>query len=298
MGYSVDSQEVSHAHAIPFRTERHLVQPLLLLGTGKQRGFLLFALKLFKAEHGMPVQMQQKSESMASIDSDQVIRQHMGIVYQAVDRLGGSMAKATGAYDDLVSAGMIGLLSAIEAYDSTRGAAFTTYAYPRVRGAVLDELRRLDFVPRSVRRKKRAVSRARIAVQARDGRASDESVATELGVDLPTFWRWSLDAESASPEAMDASEMRDLMATQAAEAWVAGGIAPDAAIEQAEEVERVRDAIAKLPEQERLVLILCFYEDLKLRQVGELVGVSESRVSQIRSRAIARLRESLTESAA
>jgi RNA polymerase sigma factor for flagellar operon FliA len=212
----------------------------------------------------------------------------------------GSTARATGTFDDLVSAGMVGLLNAYDAFDATRGAAFTTYAHPRVRGAVLDELRRQDFVPRSVRRKRRVVADARSAVKARaNGQSTEAQVAVELGVDLPTLWSWELDAEWGVSEPLDTLPGHgSATACHASESWTNHQVAVDVQMERAEDMELVREALARMPEQERLVLILYFYEDLKLRQIGEIIGVSESRVSQIRTRAMTRLRKELVAAAA
>jgi RNA polymerase sigma factor for flagellar operon FliA len=226
---------------------------------------------------------------------DELLRQHMGLVHHTVERLCGSVVKTGGSWDDLVSAGMMGLVNAFDGFDPDRGIAFSTYAHPRVRGAVLDELRRLDFVPRSVRRKKRAVTRARDAVRARfEGQATDTAVAAEMGIDVPTLRQWELDAERGTSESIDANPLQELAVAQGQnQSWSSETDSIDIRLEREEDVEAVREALARMPEQERLVLILYFYEDLKLRQIGEVIGVSESRVSQIRSRALSRLRKEL-----
>jgi RNA polymerase sigma factor for flagellar operon FliA len=229
---------------------------------------------------------------------DDVLRQHAGLVHQIVERLGGSAARQNGSFDDLVSAGMVGLLSAFDGFDAKRGAAFSTYAFPRVRGAVLDELRKLDDAPRSVRRKTRAVSRARASIEARTGEgSSSREVAAEMGMDLETFWRWELDSAGGTVESLDAAVSHHAAATDAIDGWAGSSVGADSMLELQEEADMVRSALARLPDQERLVLILYFYENLKLRQIGEVVGVSESRVSQIRTRALSRLREELAAAA-
>ncbi len=230
---------------------------------------------------------------------DEVVRQHMGLVHHTVERLCGPTVRSNGSFDDLVSAGMIGLLGAFEAFDASRGVAFSTYAHPRVRGAVLDELRKLDFVPRSVRRKKRAVAKARDAVKARTGgRSSDKAVAEEMGIEVTTLRSWELDVEAGTSESLDACSAHESAAARGIESWSCSADGADTLMERREEVDNVREALSRMPEQERLVLILYFYEDLKLRQIGELIGVSESRVSQIRSTAIARLRREMASVAA
>jgi RNA polymerase sigma factor for flagellar operon FliA len=242
---------------------------------------------------------EQNVDAAVLPDREEIIKQHMGLIVQTVERLCGAQARLSGSFDDLVSAGMIGLLSAYDCFDPDRGCTFSTYAHPRVRGAVLDELRRQDVVPRSVRRKRRAVAGARDTVRARNGGScSDSDVAALLGVDVPTLRRWEVDAESRVVESIDNSLEPWSQSGIVSESWASPSATPDAILETEEEVDGVREALAALPEQERLVLILYFYEDLKLRQIGDILGVSESRVSQIRTRGLKKLKETLAMAAA
>jgi RNA polymerase sigma factor FliA len=233
--------------------------------------------------------------STVSDSRDEMLRLHMGLVHNTVERLCGPSVRSSGTFDDLVSAGMMGLVNAFDGFDPKRGVAFSTYAHPRVRGAILDELRRLDTAPRSVRRKKRAITKARDAVKSRGNRhATDQAVAAEMGIEIETLHSWELEAECGTIESLDSTPVAEsASASVDSENWQTRAEGADALIERQEEVDGVREALAKMPEQERLVLILYFYEDLKLRQIGEVIGVSESRVSQIRSTALARLRKEL-----
>jgi RNA polymerase sigma factor for flagellar operon FliA len=249
-----------------------------------------------------------KSERLSGIEMsgterdsrDEMVRQNMGLVHHTVERLCGSVGRSSGSFDDLISAGMMGLLNAYDGFDPSRGVAFSTYAHPRVRGAVLDELRKLDFVPRSVRRKKRTVSKARDAVRARSGGSSpDSEVAAEIGIDVETLRGWELDSECSRVESLDAGTAQEAAAARAgSNNWITEMDGADVMLEKEEQVEVIREALAGMPEQQRLVLILYFYEDLKLKQIGELIGVSESRVSQIRAQGLARLRRQLSSVAA
>jgi RNA polymerase sigma factor for flagellar operon FliA len=193
---------------------------------------------------------------------------------------------------DLVSAGTMGLLRALENFDTSRGLAFSTYAVQRIRGAILDDLRRNDWRPRSLRVKRRRLLAARAELEANLGRtATPAEIAQALGIDLGVYWEW-LDAigQSENIEISDGSsasyEQTNLHMSQAK----AATLAPDQLLVEREQVDRLRDAIARLPERERRVVALCYYEELTLREIGVVLSVTESRVCQIRSRAMKRLK--------
>jgi len=235
--------------------------------------------------------------SLSTVDAatrDAVLRQHLGLVYHIAQQL--SRARANDVeLDDLVSAGTLGLIDAFAHFDASRGLAFSTFAAPRIRGAMLDELRRLDRVPRSVRRKGRQIDGACTALASRLGREPDDTeLADDLGIDLATLWRWQAERESAHVVSLDRAPMGTDGPTSAGE-WLAGtnGDEVEESITVAQEAERVRDAVLDLPGQERTVLSLYYFEELKLNDIARVLEVSESRVSQIRSKAIQRLRRKL-----
>lgn len=200
-------------------------------------------------------------------------------------------------FDDLVSAGTIGLINALENFDASRGLAFSTFAAPRIRGAILDDLRRRDHVPRSVRRKKRELARAQDALSARlDREPTDAEIAEEMGVDVDKVWRWRREAEYAARLPLDHPMDRQTGAGATAEELLASGVdgeTVEAGINHKEEVELLRDEILNLKDQERLVISLYYFEELKLHEIASVLGVTESRVSQIRSKAVANLRARL-----
>lgn len=200
-------------------------------------------------------------------------------------------------HSELVSAGTLGLMSALAAFDPSRNIAFSTFAVPRIRGAILDELRRQDHVPRSVRRKTRQIQAARTAISAKHGRApEDAEVAVSLGVDIQTLWKWQSDVAGAVRVAIDRPVAEDnespghvleLLHTDADSAI-------DEQLSREEEVAMLRNAITTLKEQERTVLALYYFEELKLRDIAEILRLTESRVSQIRLKALARLRDTMS----
>lgn len=220
----------------------------------------------------------------------ELLDRYLGLVYHAARELVRQLPPEI-ELDDLVGAGTLGLVQALEAFDLDRGLAFSTFAMPRIRGAMLDDLRRRDWTPRGVRTRRRRMHEAQAGLQQRLGRdPMAEEVASSLGVDLKTYWRWLGEVNGAGLVALEDRETGDS----------AGGpleLADPAAAEPGERLsyeqslEGLRDALGSLPERERLVLALYFYEELNLKQIGEVLHVTESRVSQIRARALARLRE-------
>lgn len=180
--------------------------------------------------------------------------------------------------DDLISAGVIGLMDAIEKYDPSRDNKFKTYAEFRIRGAILDELRAQDFVPRSVRDKVKRLDAAQLKLEQMLGRAPTHAeVAGMLAVDI-------LDLHTFMP-ARYASERNEQVATMSADAD-----SPFDAFALRRTRNQVIRMIEGLPEQQRLVVSLYYLEDMNLKEIGRILGVTESRVSQIHSFALANMR--------
>ena len=235
--------------------------------------------------------------SYASGDIDArnaLLSEHLSLVHHVARQLSRSLA-AEADFDELVSAGTLGLMSALEAFDVSRGLAFSTFAVPRIRGSILDELRRQDHVPRSIRRKTREIAGARETLMRTLGRRpEDGEVAAQLDVDVATVWRWQAEVEGAVHVPLDRTAGdNDSVASAPADYLSDSGDAADVRLAREEEVVILRDAIAKLKDQERTVLSLCYFEELKLHEIAEILGLTDSRVSQIRSRALGRLRESM-----
>lgn len=193
--------------------------------------------------------------------------------------------------EDLMQAGMIGLLEAAQRYSSTKGATFETYAGIRIRGAMVDEIRKGDWVPRSVHRNARRISQAIKAVEDRVGReAQDQEVADELGMELSEYHASLSDANSGRLFSLD--ELNESGELPLEEAEASDNPLDD--ITSAAFKRSLAQAIEELPEREKLVLSLYYQEELNLKEIGAVLGVSESRVSQIHSQAALRLRGRLT----
>jgi RNA polymerase sigma factor for flagellar operon FliA len=221
---------------------------------------------------------------------ERLLTEHLGLVHFVARQVARGIS-VEADFDELVSAGTIGLMNALESFDASRGLAFSTFAAPRIRGAILDELRRQDHVPRSIRRKAREIGSAREALTRVLGRAPEErEVAEHLGVDLQTLWRWQGDVEGAVHMPLDrpSGESGAPSPIEVLTGDDGGGI--ESLLNHEQEVEVLRDAILRLKEQERTVLALYYFEELKLHEIAKVLELTESRVSQIRSKAIGRLR--------
>lgn len=226
---------------------------------------------------------------------DLLLQENLSLVHHVARQLSRALA-AQADVEELVSCGTLGLIDALDAFDPKRGLAFSTFAVPRIRGAILDELRRQDHVPRSVRRKTRQIAQARETLTRIFGRgASDEEVAEHLGIDLRTLWRWESDTESAVQislnDSPDDSDGGTGIPVEAIARDEAGSV--DDEITREQEFSIVREALKGLKEQERTVLSLYYFEELKLHEIAAVLGLTESRVSQIRAKALTRLRESV-----
>lgn len=197
--------------------------------------------------------------------------------------------------EDLIQAGMIGLLEAVQKYDASRGASFETYAGIRIRGAIVDEMRRGDWAPRSVHRNARMVSDAMRRVEARLGRdAQDSEVAAELGIPLNEYHAMLQDSSSSklfSYEETFGEEDSNIDASESSRAFAS----PLEGLQREGLKDALVKAINQLPERERLVLSLYYDQELNLKEIGLVLGVSESRVSQIHSQAALRLRTRLAD---
>ena len=225
-------------------------------------------------------------------DLDALVRQHADLVKRIAYHLAGRLPPQV-EVEDLIQAGMMGLLEAAQHYATGRGASFETYAGIRIRGAMLDALRKLDWAPRSVHRKARAAAASLRAVEAvRGGEASDAEVAAHMGVSISDYHQILQEALSCQLLRLNDGEDGEESAPDRLR-----DNGPDPLEETVDDALRraVIAAIEKLPERERLVLSLYYEQELNLKEIGAVLKVTESRVCQLHGQALLRLKSQLTE---
>ncbi len=225
---------------------------------------------------------------------EQLILQYAALVKYVVGRLAIMLPRILDS-DDVLSIGTMGLIEAVDRYDPSTGVKFQTYAISRIRGAILDELRSLDWIPRSARQRSAEIARTFARLEAETGRtATDEEVAAELGLDMHQFQQASISASAVilsldTPTAGgDAQDGEGAPLAESIESTAAPN--PAQALEEGELVEGLAAAIGALSERERTLLSLYYEQELTMKEISAVLEVSESRVCQLHSRALHRLR--------
>lgn len=228
---------------------------------------------------------------------DMFVRQYAPLVKYVAGKVAIGMPHNV-EFDDLVGFGVFGLFDAIEKFDPEKHVKFKTYAVTRIRGAIFDELRSIDWVPRSVRQKTREIEEVINKLESNLGRsASDKEIAKEMGVSVQEFQKVMLKISGTSILSLNdiwytGEENDSVSIVESIES--PHSLNPDTIVEK-EEIKRVIvEAISELPEKEKKVLVLYYYEDLTLKEIGQVLEVTESRISQLHTKAIMRLRAKLT----
>jgi RNA polymerase sigma factor FliA len=233
---------------------------------------------------GLPADEKAKAEAL---------REYAPLVKYVVDKIASTLPRSIDK-EDLIHTAIIGLFDAMEKFDAGRGTKFETYAVWRIKGAVLDELRSLDWASRSTRRKAREIDRTCQQLEQKLGRsASDNEIAQQMNLKVNDFSRLveevrgasllSLDQAVAVDDDHDMTGLGDVIEDVSATDVLAEMM-------ESESKDELLEAINALTEQERLVIALYYYEEMTLKEIGETLGISESRVSQIHTKAIGRMR--------
>jgi len=235
-------------------------------------------------------------------DGDPRARERLVLAYAPlVKYVAGRMSSGLPAHveeADLISYGLLGLISAIERFEPEREIRFETFAVTRIKGSIIDELRSLDWVPRSVRAKAREIERANAKLEHQLHRApTDEEMAKALDTTVDEFQESLIKISNSSVVALD--ELWTVSDSSGDQVSLLDTIQDPTAVDPAQEMDltdmkdRLADAIARLPEREKLVIALYYYENLTLREIGEVLSVTESRVSQLHTKAVLRLKSRL-----
>ncbi len=243
----------------------------------------------------METALREARDSNGSIPvplKQQIVMEHTPLIRYIVNRIAARLP-AHVDLEDLHNTGVIGLMDAIDKFDPNRDCKFKTYAEFRVNGAILDQLRALDWVPRSVRQKGRQLEKAYEEVEHRLGRAATEDeVAASLGIELDELHQLAHQATGVSLVRMDHVRSGD-----DGESPLPGDIFEDPCsqnpfewVEARQDGEALSQCIAQLPDREKLVITLYYYEDLSMKEIGGILGITESRVCQIHAKSVAHLR--------
>ena len=223
---------------------------------------------------------------------EKIIIEYAGLVKLVAGRLSMSLGHNV-EYDDLVGYGTFGLIDAIEKFDYSKGYKFETYASLRIRGAILDQIRKMDWIPRSIRQKQKKIESAYQALESRYGRnVTDEDVAEELNITIEEFEDWQSQTNITNIISLD--EFLEQGPETKTEQYIATTFdQPERIVEQNELKEVLINALETLTEKEKKVIVLYYYEELTLKEISKILEVSESRISQLHTKALKKLKGKL-----
>ena len=225
---------------------------------------------------------------------DQLILEYINVVNLVAGRMGMYLGY-TVEYDDLVGYGIFGLIDAIDKYDMAKNVKFETYASLRIRGSILDHIRKLDWVPRTLRQKQKKMDAVSAKLEENLGRpASDQEIADELGLSLDEYEGWKSEAELTNLISLD--DYLEQGNEGRLDAFGSRFVGPEAAVEQEEMKKLLTEALMTLTEKEQRVVTLYYYEELTLKEISEVLEVSESRVSQLHTKALKKIKDRLGDS--
>ncbi len=193
----------------------------------------------------------------------------------------------------MVSYGIFGLIDAIDKYDYGKGIKFETYASLRIRGAILDQIRKMDWIPRSVRQKQKQIDAAAAKIEAEENRiATDEEIAKELDLSLDEYFNWQGQTKVTNIASID-EYVEQGIEVKAFDVGKNAKAEPERVYEQEEVKELLADSLEVLTEKERMVVVLYYYEELTLKEISKVLNVSESRVSQLHTKALQKMKKVL-----
>jgi RNA polymerase sigma factor for flagellar operon FliA len=235
----------------------------------------------------------KKGECLSQEDRDSLILEYSPMIKYIAQRIADRLPSNV-ELDDLISTGVLGLIDAIEKYDPTKGAKFKTYAEFRVRGAIMDDLRAMDWVPRSIRQKATLIGGVHKKLTQKLGReATDDEAASEMGVTTEEYLEALVSSQSMPLLSLDDLGIADKKGDKKSLLdCLAGNKSADPHVSlRLEELKKIiMEAIDSLNEKERLMVSLYYYEELTMKEIGQILEITESRVSQIHSKAVLRLR--------
>lgn len=232
------------------------------------------------------------NHSKSAVIREQIIIEYVPLVKVVAGRLSIYLGSNV-EYDDLVSYGIFGLIDAIDKFDYGKGIKFETYASLRIRGSILDQIRKLDWIPRSVRQKQKAIDTAMKSLEKEIGpNYSDGDMAKELGITEDEYLNWLSQTNISNISSIeDFLEQGNEVKASTNRSYAR--IEPEKVVEESELKEKLDEALNLLTEKEKKVVVLYYYEDLTLKEISRVMEVSESRVSQLHSKALKKLKNGL-----
>lgn len=232
------------------------------------------------------------SKNRAPEIREQLIMEYVPLVKLVAGRLSMYLGY-TVEYDDLVSYGIFGLIDAIDKFDYGKGIKFETYASLRIRGSILDQIRKMDWIPRSVRQKQKQMDAAISKIEASSNRvATDEEVAAELNISIDEYYEWQGQTNITNISSIDEFVDQGIEVKAFDYAKYANS-EPEQVYEKEEVKELLANSLENLTEKERTVVLLYYYEELTLKEISRVLDVSESRVSQLHTKALQKMKKVL-----
>ncbi len=220
---------------------------------------------------------------------EKIIIEYAGLVKLVAGRLSMYLGYNV-EYDDLVGYGTFGLIDAVDKFDYTKGVKFETYASLRIRGAILDQIRKMDWIPRSIRQKQRKIDMAYQSLEQKYGRmASDDEIATELEISVDEFENWQNQAKITNIISLD-EFMEQGTESKVEQSLTADFDQPDRIVEKQELKDVLVRTLETLTEKEKKVIVLYYYEELTLKEISRILEVSESRISQLHTKALQKMK--------
>jgi RNA polymerase sigma factor FliA len=275
------------------RNETFAAQGMYAVSGDAKSGFVVPPATSFLTQDGVELDGATQFESSVIPERDQKLIEHLPTVRYIARRIHERLPQHVDL-DDLISAGVVGLIDAFSKFDHTKQVLFKSYAQFRIRGAILDSLRTLDWSPRELRRKGRAVEEAIRTVTHRLGRVPlEQEIATQMELGLAEYQQLLGELKGLEIGSLHMERTEDAGDEELAYLPTSPDEDPLFRCLQGEMKQRLIDAIEELPEKERMVLTLYYYEELTMKEIGLTLGVVESRVSQIHSSAVVRLRVAL-----
>ena len=222
---------------------------------------------------------------------EQLILEYANVVNLVAGRLSMYLGY-TVEYDDLVGYGIFGLIDAIDKFDMTKNVKFETYASLRIRGSILDQIRKMDWIPRTLRQKQKQMDAAAAKLEAENGRpATPDEIAGELGISRDEYDEWKTEAEFTNLVSLD--DYLEQGSEGRMESFGTKFQQPEAAVQKQELKEMLVEALKTLTEKEQKVITLYYYEELTLKEISQILSVSESRVSQLHTKALQKIKVQL-----